>query len=107
LGYVYNYAGDEGSARDSFQQALRLAPDTEQALIGLGVLAQKSGDFANAIQLYTHANQIRPTALGYLLLARALHRSGRSEDAEAALQMARRMPGFPETQQVADRLVGR
>ena len=107
LGYVYSYAGDDASARDSFQQALRLAPDTEQALIGLGVLAQKSGDFANAIQLYTHANQIRPTALGYLLLARALHRSGRSEDAEAALQMARRMPGFPETQQVADRLVGR
>ena len=107
LGYVYNYAGDEADARDSFQQALRLAPDTEQALIGLGVLAQKSEDFANAIQLYTHANQIRPTALGCLLLARALHRSGRSEDAEAALQMARSMPGFPETQHVADRLVGR
>jgi tetratricopeptide (TPR) repeat protein len=107
LGYVYNYAGDAASARDSFRQALQLAPDTEQALIGLGVLAQKSGDFANAIQLYSRANQIRPTALGYLLLARALHRSGRSEDAEAALQRARSMPGFPETQQVADRLVGR
>ena len=107
LGYVYSYAGDDASARDSFQQALRLAPDTEQALIGLGVLAQKSGDFASAIQLYSHANQIRPTALGYLLLARALHRSGRSEDAEAALQRARSMPGFPETQHVADGLVGR
>ncbi len=107
LGYVYSYAGDEASARDSFQQALRLAPDTEQALIGLGVLAQKSGDLANAIQMYSRANQIRTTALGYLLLARALHRGGRSEDAEAALQRARSMPGFPETQQVADRLVGR
>jgi tetratricopeptide (TPR) repeat protein len=107
LGYVYNYAGDEASARDSFQQALKLAPDTEQALIGLGVLAQKSGDFAGAIQMYSHANQIRPAALGYLLLARALHRSGRSEDAEAALQRARSMPGFPETQRMADGLVGR
>jgi len=107
LGYVYNYAGDEADAGDSFQQALRLAPDTEQALIGLGVLSQKSGDVANAIQRYSQANQIRPTALGYLLLARALHRSGRSEDAEAALQRARSMPGFPETQHVADGLVGR
>jgi len=107
LGYVYSYAGDEASARDSFQQALRLAPDTEQALIGLGVLAQKSGDFANAIQMYSRANQIRPSGLGYLLLARALHRSGRSEDAEAALQRARNMPGFAETQHVADGLVGR
>jgi tetratricopeptide (TPR) repeat protein len=104
---VYNYAGDEADAGDSFQQALRLAPDTEQALIGLGVLSQKSGDVANAIQRYSQANQIRPTALGYLLLARALHRSGRSEDAEAALQRARSMPGFPETQHVADGLVGR
>ncbi len=107
LGYVYNYAGDEADAGDSFQQALRLAPDTEQAWIGLGVLAQKSGDLGNAIQRYSQANQIRPTALGYLLLARALHRSGRSEDAEAALQRARSMPGFPETQHVADGLVGR
>ncbi len=107
LGYVYNYAGDESEARDSFQQALRLAPDTEQALIGLGVLAQKSGDLAGAIQMYGQANQVRATALGYLLLARALHHSGRSEDAEAALQRARSMPGFPETQHVADGLVGR
>ena len=107
LGYVYNYAGDESEARDSFQQALRLAPDTEQALIGLGVLAQKSGDLSGAIQMYGQANQVRATALGYLLLARALHHSGRSEDAEAALQRARSMPGFPETQHVADGLVGR
>ncbi len=107
LGYVYNYAGDAGDARDSFQQALRLAPDTEQALIGLGVLAQESGDLAHAIEMYGQANQIRPTPLGYLLLARALHRSGRSEDAEAALQRARNMPGFPETQRTADGLVGR
>ena len=107
LGYVYNYAGDADDARDSFQQALRLAPDTEQALIGLGVLAQKSGDLAHAIEIYGQANQIRPTALGYLLLARALHRSGRSEDAEAALQRARNMSGFPETQRTADGLVGR
>jgi tetratricopeptide (TPR) repeat protein len=107
LGYVYNYAGDAANARDSFQRALQLAPDTEQALIGLGVLALKSGDLANAIQMFTQANQVRPTPLGYLLLARALHRSGRSVDAEAALQMARRMPGFPQTQQIADGLVGR
>ncbi|MGA2905807.1 MAG: tetratricopeptide repeat protein [Candidatus Korobacteraceae bacterium] len=107
LGYVYNYAGDETNARDSFQQALQLSPDTEQAWIGLGMLAQKSGDLAKAIQLYSHANQIRASALGYLLLARALHRSGRSEEAEAALQKARNMPGFPETQGAADGLVGR
>jgi len=74
----------------------------------LGVLAQKSGDLASAIQQYSHANQVRPSGLGYLLLARALHQSGRLQEAEAALQAARRAPGrFSDTQQKADGLVGR
>ena len=108
LGYVYNYAGDEASARDSFERATQLAPDTEQAWIGLGVLAQKSSDFAGAIQQYSHANQIRPSGLAYLLLARALHKSGRDQEAEAALQMARKASGsFPAVQHTADGLVGR
>lgn len=108
LGYVYNYAGDEAEARDSFQHAVDLDPDTEQAWIGLGVLAQKSGDLATAIQLYTRANHLRPTPLGYLLLARALHHSGRSQEAEAALQVARNHSShFAATQEVADGLVGR
>jgi tetratricopeptide (TPR) repeat protein len=108
MGYVYHYMGDDADARDSFERAIHLAPDTEQAWIGLGVLAQKSGDFAAAIQQYSHANQIRPSGLGYLLLARALHQSGRVQEAEAALQAARRAPGrFSDTQQKADGLVGR
>ncbi len=108
LGYVYNYAGDEAEAHDSFEHAIQLAPDTEQAWIGLGVLAQKSGDFTLAIQQYSHANQIRPTGLGYLLLARALHKSGRDQEAEATLQLARKASShFPDTQHVADGLVGR
>jgi Tfp pilus assembly protein PilF len=108
LGYVYQYSGNDGSARDSFERAIQLAPDTEQAWIGLGVLAHKSGDYNLAIQQYRHANQIRPSALGYLLLARALHKSGRDQEAEAMLQMARQTTShFPETQRAADRLVGR
>ncbi|MGC2108275.1 MAG: tetratricopeptide repeat protein [Candidatus Korobacteraceae bacterium] len=108
LGFVYYYSGDTTSARDSFQHAVDLAPDTEQAWLGLGIVAQKSGDLPDAIQQYSRAIQARPSGLGYLLLARALHKSGRSEEAEAALQTARHFPGnFSATQQVADALVGR
>ena len=64
LGYVYLYSADDASARGAFEQALQLAPDTEQAWIGLGVLAQRSGDLAAAMQQYSHANQIRPSGAG-------------------------------------------
>jgi tetratricopeptide (TPR) repeat protein len=108
LGYVYVYSGDDASARGAFEQALQLAPDTEQAWIGLGVLAQRSGDLTAAMQQYSHANQIRPSGLGYLLLARVLHKSGRDQEAEAMLQTARSAAGnFPATQHTADELVGR
>jgi Flp pilus assembly protein TadD len=108
LGYVYLYSGDDASARGAFEQALQLAPDTEQAWIGLGVLAQRSGDLSAAMQQYSHANQIRPSGLGYLLLARVLHKSGRDQEAEAMLQTARSAAGnFPATQHTADELVGR
>ena len=108
MGYVYHYMGNDADASAAFERAVHLAPDTEQAWIGLGVLAQKSGDLASAIQQYSHANQVRPSGLGYLLLARALHQSGRLQEAEAALQAARRAPGrFSDTQQKADGLVGR
>ncbi len=108
MGYVYHYMGDDGDARAAFERAVQLAPDTEQAWIGLGVLAQNSGDLGVAIQQYSHANQIQPSGLGYLLLARALHKSGREHEAVAALQMARTAPGsFNDTQQRADGLVGR
>ena len=72
------------------------------------MLAQKSGNYTLAIQQYSHANQIRPSGLGYLLLARALHKSGRDQEAQATLQQARQASKhFPDTQHVADGLVGR
>ncbi len=108
LGYAYEYSGDTASARGSFQRAVELDPETDRAWIGLGVLAQNSGDLSTAIDLYNRANKIRPSGLGYLLLARALHRSGRSEEAEVELQLARSAPGqFASTQHTADKLVGR
>jgi tetratricopeptide (TPR) repeat protein len=108
LGYVYLYTNDDAGARDTFQHAVELAPDTDKAWIGLGVVAQRSGDQTSAIRYYNRANHVQPSGLAYLLLARALHRSGRSEEAEAMLQTARRAPGnFTATQSMADGLVGR
>ncbi len=108
LGYAYCYLGDLQNARQTWQRAVELAPDTSQAWLGLGIVAQRTGDLNGAIQNYLHANQVQRSGLGYLLLARALHDSGHSQEAEQALQIARSAPGrFADTQQIADALVGR
>ena len=106
LGYVYLYAGDQADARDSFQRAVRLSPDLERSWQGLGASAQNSGDLASAVQFYKRANETRPSSLGYVLLARALDRSGRAQEAEVAIQTARRLPGFVDAQREANGLVG-
>jgi len=106
LGYAYLHLGDQADARDSFQRAVQLSPDMDKAWQGLGVSAQNSGDLASAIRSYNRANEIRPSSFGYALLARALERSGRSQEGAAALQTARRLPGFASAQHEADGLVG-
>ncbi|HTY83103.1 MAG TPA: tetratricopeptide repeat protein, partial [Silvibacterium sp.] len=106
LGYVYLYSGDLTNARDSFQRAVELAPDLERSWQGLGAAAQGLGDLASAVQFYQRANEIRPSSLGYVLLARALDRSGRTQEAETALQTARHLPGFGVAQGEANGLVG-
>jgi protein O-mannosyl-transferase len=106
LGYVYLYSGDPANARDSFQHAVQLSPDLERSWQGLGAAAQNAGDIASAIQFYQRANEARPSSLGYVLLARALERSSRTEEAAAALQTARRLPGFAAAQAQANGLVG-
>ena len=106
LGYVYLYSGDQPHARDSFQRAVDLSPELERSWQGLGAAAQNSGDLASAIQFYNRANEVRPSSLGYVLLARALDRSGRAQEAEAALHTARRLPGFVDAQRQANGLVG-
>ncbi len=107
LGYVYLYVGDQANARDSFQRAVQLSPDLERSWQGLGAAAQNSGDLAAAVQFYERADEIRPSSLGYVLLARALDRSGRDQEAAMASQTARHLPGFADAQREANGLVGR
>ena len=87
--FVYLDLRDYGNAREGFETAVRLNPRNSRAWLGLGVVAQRSGDLNLAIQDYTRSNAVKPTDIAYLLLARALEQSGRKEEAQAAMERAK------------------
>lgn len=109
LGFCYRETGDRVQAKQSFQMATRLRPDsTFRAWVGLGLIAHDSRDQTEAISDYSRSLSIQPWDLGYFLLARALEKSGRTEESQAALQQAKRLsPDFNQLQQVGDELLAK
>jgi tetratricopeptide (TPR) repeat protein len=75
--------------------------------IDLGLAKQKSGDLAGAIQAYSEGVKVKPTDVGYLLLARALQQSGHQDEAATATQRAKALSAnFAGAQRVADQILG-
>lgn len=106
LGSAYRSLGDPGDARANYEAALRLTPENVPAWTGLGLLALKDGDFAQAADRFTQATAIQPSALGYVLLARALEKAGHPAEAQAADQAARQIsPDLTNVRQAADTLL--
>jgi Tfp pilus assembly protein PilF len=91
LGSAYRRQDKNSTAEHSYEDALQLAPQNAHAWIGLGLLSQKSGDFAQAASRFSHAVEIQPTDVEYLLLAQALERSGHTAEAQTASQAAQQI----------------
>jgi len=91
LGSIYRAAGDYVPARENYESSLRLLPDNKFALIGLGLIAQKTGDLAHAVDYYTQAVKADPSDAEYLLLAQALTKAGRASEAQAAYGQAQKI----------------
>jgi len=106
MGSAYRQMHDYARAGECFASALRLNPNQPMALIGMGVLAQKSGDLTSAIADYSHAMAVEPTAVGYSLLANALETAGRGAEARAAYDKARQLTDdLGQAQQTAGQLL--
>jgi tetratricopeptide (TPR) repeat protein len=88
MGDAYYALHDFPDAKTSFEAALQLDPRSPRQWIGLGVVEQKSGDAGAAAQAFSRATEMQPSAVGYLLLARALEQSGHKQEAQAARQQA-------------------
>jgi protein O-mannosyl-transferase len=105
-GSAYRHLGDPVRAKQNYEEALQLSPDQGTSWIGLGLLAQRSGDLPAAVDQYFRAMSVQPSAEGYLLLAHALEQSGRGNEAQAAIEEAKRLsPNFDESQRIANDLL--
>jgi len=108
MGYAYRELGDLARAKQCFQAAVALRPRTLRAWVGLGLVEQKSGDYANAVNDYSRALSIQRWDLGYLLLGRALEQSGRTAESQAAMQQARQLSeNYDNLQKVANDLLAK
>jgi tetratricopeptide (TPR) repeat protein len=108
LGSAFRQLGDDADAKHCFEEALKLTPGRPIALVGLGLIAEHAGDFAEATRQFANAMAVQPTDVGYLLLAHALDQAGRSADAQAARQRAAQIsPDLGEAQKQANGLLGR
>jgi len=75
-------------------------------MIGLGLIAEKNGNFDVAVRNYSQAMAVEPTDLGFLLLARALQEEGRIDEAREAYELAGHFsPNLAETPKAAEALL--
>lgn len=101
-GSVLRDLGDDASARQSLDEALRLNPNQFNAWLGLGLLAEKQGGYEEAAFDLGRSVELQPTAEGYLQLGRVLAQINRKSDAIAAYGNALKIdPEMTEAQQAA------
>jgi len=106
LGSAYRQEGELAAAKQSYEAALRLAPNGTMAMIGLGLIAQRNGDPAEAVRQYSHAMAVQPTDVGFLLLAQVLEQVGRVAEAKIIYERVTRFsPNLSEAQKEAESLL--
>jgi len=86
LGFLQLESGRAGAALVSFESALRIAPDSRRASIGLGLACEKQLDFMRALQIYETALSADASSVELRTYrARALMGLGRFAEAKATL----------------------
>jgi tetratricopeptide (TPR) repeat protein len=97
MGYAYREVG--------FEAAVKLRPRNLRAWLGLGLVAEKSGNYSEAVNAYSQVVALQSWDLGYYFLARALKGAGQLKESEAAMQQARQLSeNFDQMQQAAESL---
>src|SRR5580704_13857413 len=90
-GYAHYSMKEYDNAKQDFEAALNLQPQNSAAYRGLGLVAQRAGEIAQAAKDYKRAIELQPSPVDYLLLAQALEIGGQPEAAREAQSHAARM----------------
>jgi len=90
-GYAHLSLKQYDDAKQDFEAALREQPANSAAYRGLGLVAQRAGNIAQAAQNFERSVELQPSPVGYLLLAQALEIGGQAQAARAAQSQAARM----------------
>jgi tetratricopeptide (TPR) repeat protein len=100
MGSDYRMLEDYKRAKESYEAGLEINPEAGLAYVGLGIVAQKTGAFDEAVRNYSQAVKLSPTDIGYLLLAQALDKVALPADSRKASEAAKQIsPDFERAQQ--------
>jgi tetratricopeptide (TPR) repeat protein len=105
LGFVYRQIGQPIKAKQCLETAVQLDTTRARARVGLGLLAEDTGDNAEAIHQFSLAAAVQPSAIVNLLLAQALQRGGHADEAKAIYNRLARSPDLPTAKKEADVLL--
>ena len=104
LGQIYYALRDYPRAQENYEAAMSLGKPFP---LELGLIAQKTGEWNQAVRYYALAAAAQPSDVRYLLLSQALMNGGREEDAQRAYQQALHLSkDIQQAQQTADKLLG-
>ncbi|MFZ0479345.1 MAG: tetratricopeptide repeat protein [Terriglobales bacterium] len=107
LGLAYRQAGDLDAAKQFLAESLQIVPNDPKSIVGIGLILQRQGDLAGAIRAYSQAVAMQPSDVGYLLLAQALEKQGRTEQAQATVTRAASLsPNLSAAQKQVASLLG-
>ena len=87
-GYAFYSQKQYAEAQRSFEAALHEFPEESAAMIGMGLVTERSGRPDVASAFFTRAVELQPSDQGYLLLAQALEGAGQKEAAQTARERA-------------------
>jgi protein O-mannosyl-transferase len=106
LGAAFTQLGDFPRAQMSYDYTLKEDAQSSAALIGTGLLAERTGDFSLAVVQISHAMTVEPSDVGYLLMGQALRRAGRGREADDADAYAQKIShDIAKAQQTASQLL--
>ena len=91
LGIAYTQLRRSAEAKRNYENALKLDPRDPYALMGLGLLAYRDGNFTTSADFFSRTVAVDPSDFDYLLLASALKQAGRPAEAKAAEEQAHRV----------------